>query len=92
MTDTKQAPTDAELTDEWLRRLGGVWHQVEYGSDSIVFQDGERFMHVYTDHQSVKVWTAGKPETHAATVHWVKTEKDFAWVCKVFAFQIDGVN
>lgn len=90
MIDMKQIPTDAQLTDEWLKSIGGVWRQMEFEPDSIRFRDGERVMDVMG--ATVRVWAPGKPETHAAVVHWIKTRADFAWACRVFNFDLQGVD
>jgi hypothetical protein len=92
MTDMKQAPTSEELTDQWLRSLGGVWVQMEFEDDFILFKDGERSLKVYTARDSVMLWMPGKPSTHEAVVHWVKTREHFAWVCRLFCFPVKGVS
>jgi len=83
-----------ELTDEWLRSLGGQWYQSYDGNDHTYFQDDhDRVIDVYVKEEFLTVSLYRNREEKkgravAIRMDPVKTQADFVRVCELFRFEL----
>jgi hypothetical protein len=84
---------NVQLTDDWLVELGGslcISHNPNE-LDHVEFTDGERQLLVYAD-AAFAVISIKSPVDRAAYARLMKTRDDFAQVCRLFQFKIDGLE
>lgn len=85
-----------ELTDEWLRSIGGIWYQTHNNTDHTYFQDdNRRVIDVYVKEEflTVSLFCEGrKGRSVTAQMEPVKTQADFLRVCELFRFELPKVE